>query len=168
MFLGVLINSVSLSLHLPEQKVSAFKSLLSSFATRKRATCLQLQTLVGKLSWVSHVVVGGRIFLQRILDTLRPLRRPSHKPFYRMNFTKTIRRNFPPNLIWCKYDPLRLCNFNPSNTSCCHDRRSTTAQQPLEQYVLWRKWGDFRWCYLINIWVVKTKPCDLWQTNAQT
>ena len=33
-------------------------------------------------------------------------------------------------------DPLRLCNFNPSNTSCRHDRRSTTAQQPLEQYVL--------------------------------
>ena len=33
-------------------------------------------------------------------------------------------------------DPLRLCNFNPSDTSCHHDRRSTTAQQPLEQYVL--------------------------------
>ena len=82
-------------------------------------------------------------------------------------------------------DPLRLCNFNPSNTSplncygifglkikllllvisCRHDRRSTTTQQPLEQYVLWRKWGDFRWCYLTNIRVVKTKFCDLWKPN---
>ena len=70
--------------------------------------------------------------------------------------------------MFAHIDPLRLCNFNPSNTSCRHDRRSTTTQQPLEQYVLWRKWGDFRWCYLINIWVVKTKLCDLWKPNAQT
>ena len=28
-------------------------------------------------------------------------------------------------IVFSCIDPLRLCNFNPSNTSCRHDRRST-------------------------------------------
>ena len=103
-FLGVLINSVSMSLHLPEEKVSAFKSLLSSFATRKHATCRQLQTLAGKLSWASRVVVGGRIFLQRVLDTLHPLRRPSHKAILSHEFHKDIR-------WWLKYIDHFNCSY---------------------------------------------------------
>jgi hypothetical protein len=103
-FLGVLINSVSMSLHLPEEKVASFKSLLSSFASRKRATCRQLQTLAGKLSWASHVVVGGRIFLQRVLDTIRPLRRSSHKAILSHEFHKDIR-------WWLEYLDYFNCSY---------------------------------------------------------
>jgi len=78
-FLGVLINTNSMSLHLPEQKVQKLKSLLACYLTMRRASLRQLQELAGKLSWASHVVCGGRVYLQRIFNTLRPLRLPHHK-----------------------------------------------------------------------------------------
>ena len=78
-FLGILINSVSMSLHLPEDKVKAYKELLLSYSKRSRASYRQLQQLAGKLSWASHIVQGGRIYQQRVLDLMRPMQHPSHK-----------------------------------------------------------------------------------------
>ncbi len=78
-FLGIAINTMTFSLHLPEDKVKSFRTLLASYRTRSRATLRQLQQLAGKLSWAAHVIHGGRIYLQRVLNTLRPLRKPHHK-----------------------------------------------------------------------------------------
>ena len=78
-FLGVNICSVTFTLELPEEKVNAFKDLLSSFGQRRRATLKQLQQLAGKLNWASQVVLGGRTYLRRILDLMRPLKQASHK-----------------------------------------------------------------------------------------
>ena len=89
-FLGVLINSITMTLHLPEEKVIAFKELLLQFRSRKRASCRQLQALAGKLSWSTCVVRGGRIFLNRILQLLRPLRRTSHKALLDSEFQNDI------------------------------------------------------------------------------
>ena len=89
-FLGILINSKSMSLHLPEEKVGSFKSLLNLFKTRTRASCRQLQQLAGKLSWAAHVVRGGRIYLQRVLDLMRPLKQPHHKVILNSEFQLDI------------------------------------------------------------------------------
>lgn len=78
-FLGILINTTSMTLHLPAEKVSQLKCLLARFATKSRAACRQLQQLAGKLSWAATVVIGGRTYLQRVLDLLRPLHKPHHK-----------------------------------------------------------------------------------------
>jgi len=66
-------------LSLPPDKVTKLKDSLACFKARSRASCRQLQQLVGKLSWASHVVRGGRVYLQRCLDMLRPLKKPHHK-----------------------------------------------------------------------------------------
>ncbi len=89
-FLGILINSVSMTLELPHSKLISFKSLLISFASRKRATCRQLQQLAGKLNWASQVVKGGRIFLRRILDIIAPLKHKSHKAILTADFHQDI------------------------------------------------------------------------------
>ena len=78
-FLGIMISSTSMSLSLPADKVKEYSLLLESFTTRSRASYRQLQQLAGKLSWASHVVKGGRIYLQRVLDLMRPLQHPNHK-----------------------------------------------------------------------------------------
>ena len=78
-FLGIEINTVSQTLALPQNKVDALLSQLAQFNTLKRASRKQLQQLAGKLSWASHVVSGGRTYLQRVFDALRPLKRPQHK-----------------------------------------------------------------------------------------
>ena len=53
--------------------------LLANFAHKHRASCCQLQQLAGKLSWVLHVVNGGKVYLQCMLDLLRPLQLLHHK-----------------------------------------------------------------------------------------
>ena len=90
-FLGILINSTSMSLHLPQEKVEAYKDLLQSFLTRPRASYRQLQQLAGKLSWASHIVKGGRIYLQRVLDLMRPLKHPHHKVRLTSDFFEDIK-----------------------------------------------------------------------------
>jgi hypothetical protein len=78
-FLGIQIDSVHNTLSLPPDKVQQLTQLLYKFSQQQRATQKQLQRLAGKLAWASHVVKGGRIFLQRILDTIRLLKETTHK-----------------------------------------------------------------------------------------
>ena len=101
-FLGLQIDSVAYSLSLPEDKVSNLYDLLFSFLHRSRASCRQLQQLAGKLSWAAHVVNGGRIYLQRVLDHLRPLQKPNHKTRLSPQFKLDIR-------WWLQFLPVFNC-----------------------------------------------------------
>jgi len=78
-FLGIKIDSESFTLSLPEDKVTSLSTLLRGYKTKMRASCRQLQQLTGRLSWAAHVVNGGRVYLQRVLDLLRPLKKADHK-----------------------------------------------------------------------------------------
>ena len=78
-FLGICINSIDMSLSLPEDKLKELQTLLLSFSNRRRGSCRQLQSLAGKLNWACQVVNGGRSYLRRILDTIAHLRKPHHK-----------------------------------------------------------------------------------------
>ena len=78
-FLGIQIDTADCTLKLPLDKAQAFKQLLHQFRTKRRASLKQLQRLAGKLQWATHVVRGGRIYLQRVLATMRKLAKPSHK-----------------------------------------------------------------------------------------
>ncbi|XP_021363407.1 uncharacterized protein LOC110456774 [Mizuhopecten yessoensis] len=68
-----------MQLRLPDDKLRVVKEELSKFRHRKRATKVQLQSLVGKLIWVSSVVYGGRAFLRRLINAMNTLRHKSHK-----------------------------------------------------------------------------------------
>ena len=78
-FLGVVIDSLSFTLELPSHKLTEFQVLLQQFASRKRASLKQLQQLAGRLNWACQVVRGGRCYLRRILDLMRPLKHAHHK-----------------------------------------------------------------------------------------
>ena len=78
-FLGIAIDSESFTIELPEGKLVEFDAMLQQFAGNKRATLRQLQQLVGRLNWACQVVRGGRSYLRRILDLMKPLKRPHHQ-----------------------------------------------------------------------------------------
>jgi len=78
-FHGIKIGSGSFTLSLSEDKVTSLSTLLTGYKTKIRASCRQLQQLAGRLSWAAHVVNGGRVYLQRVLDLLRPLKKADHK-----------------------------------------------------------------------------------------
>ena len=78
-FLGVEIDTETMSKRLPVNTLLALRAELQVFAKRKRASKRQLESLAGKLSWAAKVVYGGRVFLRRILDAISPLRAANHK-----------------------------------------------------------------------------------------
>jgi hypothetical protein len=78
-FLGIEIDSETLELRLPADKLSALKVELQAFKTRVRASKKQLQSLVGKLNFAASVVYGGRVFLRNIINTIGVLKQDWHK-----------------------------------------------------------------------------------------
>ena len=78
-FLGIELDSLSMSLRLPDDKLNTLRDELNGFLNRKRATKRQLQSVAGRLSWAASVVKGGRVFLRRIFNQISMLRHASHR-----------------------------------------------------------------------------------------
>ena len=89
-FLGIDICTESLTLSLPKNKVDKFMDMLCAFRSRKRASLRQLQQLAGRLNWASAVVHGGRTYLRRVLDLMRPLKESYHKALLSASFMADI------------------------------------------------------------------------------
>ena len=78
-FLGIEINSVEMTIRLPQQKLVELQGALQDFLLKRRASKRQLQQLIGRLNWASRVVHGGRTFLRRLIDVQNGLRQANHK-----------------------------------------------------------------------------------------
>ena len=68
--LGVQINPVDMTLSVTPERLDVLVMLLSHWLTKKSAIKSKLQSLVGKLSFVSKCVRQSRLFLARILAML--------------------------------------------------------------------------------------------------
>ena len=73
-YLGILIDSSSMSLSLPKDKLDKLHAELLFFKDRTRATKRQLQRLCGIIAHCAKVVRGGRTFSRRIIDLLGGLK----------------------------------------------------------------------------------------------
>ena len=62
-FLGIIIDTVSLTIHLPDRKKLELQQLIAELAHRKSATKEELQSLAGKLQHATKVVKPGRCFI---------------------------------------------------------------------------------------------------------
>lgn len=78
-FLGIELDSIAMTLRLPEEKLLQLRQELQGSLSRNRFTKRQLQSLAGRLSWAASVVKGGRVFLRRIFNTIRMLRQNTHR-----------------------------------------------------------------------------------------
>ena len=86
--LGVQVNTVDMTLSVTPERLNELEMLLSHWLTKKSAIKSELQSLVGKLSFVSKCVRQSRLFLARILALLRTVKRNHHhiklsREFYR-------------------------------------------------------------------------------------
>ena len=130
-FLGIDLDSISMTMKLPDIKQQKLLCLLRTFAARKRATRRQLQCLAGKLNWASQVIHGGRIFLRRILDMLTALHHPRHKmllsPEFHLDVAwwSTYLESF--NGVSClpheapEFHVLTDASAEGAGFACCHD-----------------------------------------------
>lgn len=61
-FLGIELDSMAMTLCLPEMKLLLLRQELQSSLSRNQFTKRKLQSLAGRLSWVASVMKGGRDF----------------------------------------------------------------------------------------------------------
>ena len=74
-FVGSLVDTINMMLGVtPQRKVEVLKEL-ESWRTRAFCTRNQLESLVGKLQFMSNVVRPGRLFMSRLLNELRAMER---------------------------------------------------------------------------------------------
>lgn len=93
-FLGVEINSLTCSVACTPERIAELLKLAGMFRNRTTATHTQLQSLLGKLSFASQVLVGARPFLRSIVD----LTYTGHK-----SSKITLTQNFHDDLdYWCR------------------------------------------------------------------
>ena len=67
-FLGIELDSMTMSARLSADRLLEFTQLLSLWEKKTFASVRQLQSLAGKLNWACKVVRPGRSFLRRIID----------------------------------------------------------------------------------------------------
>ena len=88
--LGVQFDTVQMTLSYTPTRLTEIETLLVSWSTQKSATKSELQSLVGKLSFISKCVQQSRLFLSRILALLRTLRQNGHHTRLSTEFCRDI------------------------------------------------------------------------------
>ena len=88
--LGVQFDTVQMTMSVTPERLAEIESLLSVWSVRRSATKSELQSLVGKLSFVSKCVRQSRLFLARILALLRTLKRNHYRSRLTGEFRKDI------------------------------------------------------------------------------
>ena len=89
--LGVLFDTVNFTMSVtPDRLRELQEELLPQWLRKHSATKRELQSLIGKLAFVCKCVRPGRLFLCRLLDTLRSLQRNHHRIKLSAEFRKDI------------------------------------------------------------------------------
>jgi hypothetical protein len=70
-FLGVLVDTLNMTLSVTPERLSELRILIKDWLAMLAATRKQLQSLVGKLSFVAACVRPGRTFLARLFSVMR-------------------------------------------------------------------------------------------------
>ena len=78
-FLGIEIDTIKMTLTLPDSKVTDLSTCLERIGNSDKVTKKKLQSLIGKLNWACQVVYGGRFHLRRLIEKIAGLRQPSHR-----------------------------------------------------------------------------------------
>ena len=74
MVLGVIINTVEGTLSVPEERMVEILSLVSEWQGKLRSTKVEMQSLIGKLQYVTKCVFQSRMFMNRLLEALRSIK----------------------------------------------------------------------------------------------
>ena len=70
-FLGILLDSVSQTLSIDDDRLRQIKQTVNEWLTKKSTNLHELQCLVGMLSFTATCVHEGRLFFSRILTVLK-------------------------------------------------------------------------------------------------
>ena len=89
-FLGVGLDSMTMTLSIPPSKLIECDEIMSRFIAQRKVNKRKIQSLVGKLNWLSHLIYGGRSHMRRLIDRCNTLRKPWHRTIVTVEMKKDI------------------------------------------------------------------------------
>lgn len=94
-YLGLEVNTTTMQVRIPADKLSDLKQLISAFLDKhnKKVSLREMQSLIGKLAFACRAVVPGRAFCRRLIDSTIGVRQPHHK----IRISAAIREDL---LVW--------------------------------------------------------------------
>ena len=114
-YLGVTFDSIAMRKTVPPEKVAELLDLLHTWVTKTTCTKRGLQSLCGKLIWVARCVKFSRVFVSRLLATLRA--HSSSLPHHKIALSQEMQKDVN---WWLEY--IRTFNgvnfiINPATTA---------------------------------------------------
>ena len=114
-FLGVLFNTIDQTMEVTPERLVEIATLVKSWLKKSRASKKQLQSLIGKLIFVSRCVFASRIFVSRMLCTLRYLGEKRNSFVVSVEFRKDLEwwdrfltrfngTTYIPEMVWKEPD----------------------------------------------------------------
>lgn len=89
-FLGLVLNSVTMTIRIPNTKLQEIHGLLQKTLNSRKITKRHIQHIVGKLNWITQCTYGGRFHLRRLIDRANTLRASSHRTHVTRDMTLDI------------------------------------------------------------------------------
>ena len=89
--LGIIINTIDGTLSVPEDRLEEILTLVAEWQGKDKCTEVELQSLIGKLQFVTKCVWQSRVFMNRLLEALRDI---GDKKSVRLS------ESFKKDLIW--------------------------------------------------------------------
>lgn len=87
-FLGILLDSRHMTTSIPNSKMNEIETILKKFLISKKVTKQQIQSLAGKLNWVTQCVYGGRYHMRRLLERANTLKSQWHRTIVTVDMKK--------------------------------------------------------------------------------
>ncbi|XP_052809111.1 uncharacterized protein LOC128237559 [Mya arenaria] len=91
-FLGLVLDSVNMTIRIPETKIHETQLLLQTMLSSKKVTKRSIQQVVGKLNWLSSCIYGGRFHMRRLIDSANKLQYPSHR--------RRVTQDMKSDMLW--------------------------------------------------------------------
>ena len=89
-FLGIVLDTEAMELHLPDEKVTQLKGLLEEWLVKKSCRKRELLLFIGKLANACKIVRVGRIFLRRFIDYSMKAKRLDHWIHLSIDFREDV------------------------------------------------------------------------------
>ena len=70
-WIGIIFDTVKMAMEIPEEKLCEIKELMITWKGKAAATKHELQIVLGKLHFISRCCKPGRLFVSRMLNTLK-------------------------------------------------------------------------------------------------
>ena len=78
-FLGYEINTETMELSIPEQKLVSYRATIRKFLNERYISLRETKSLIGKLLFVTNVITAGKIFLRRLINATIGRKHPASK-----------------------------------------------------------------------------------------